>query len=163
LAKEHVPSPAQVAVRQARPADRAFLVEANRAMARETEGRDLDPLRLAAGVEAALGDPVRGSYRVAEIGGRAAGCLMLTREWSDWRNGWIWWIQSVFVAPEFRRRGVYAALHARVLGDARAAGDVVAVRLYVDERNVGAQRTYSALGMQRSHYLMFETEDLGRA
>lgn len=160
---KQVPSTAPVAVRVARAADHAFLVEANRAMARETEGRELDQGRLAAGVEAALADPVRGSYRVAEIGGRAAGCLMLTREWSDWRNAWIWWIQSVFVAPEFRRRGVYAALHARVLSDARAAGDVVGVRLYVDQGNAGAQRTYSALGMERSHYQMFETEDLGSA
>jgi len=160
---KHFPTPAPVVVRDAHARDQRFLVEANAAMAREAEGRELDSERLAAGVRAGLGDPVRGSYRIAEIEGRAAGCLMLTREWSDWRNGWIWWIQSVFVAPEFRRRGVYAALHARVLGDARQAGDVVAVRLYVDESNLGAQSTYSALGMQRSHYLMFETEDLGPA
>jgi GNAT superfamily N-acetyltransferase len=156
------PGTAAISVRGARADDHAFLVEGNRAMARETEGRELDLERLSAGVRAALGDPIRGTYRIAEIDARPAGCLMVTREWSDWRNGWIWWIQSVYVAPEFRRRGVYSALHQSVLAEAREAGDVVAVRLYVDGDNTGAQTTYAALGMQRSHYSMFETEDLGR-
>jgi GNAT superfamily N-acetyltransferase len=148
-------------VRAARPEDHALLVEFNRAMARETESLELDLERVSRGVRAALLDPSRGFYLIAEHAGRPAGGLMVTREWSDWRDGWVWWIQSVYVAPHARRRGIYRALHGQVLREARARGDVVGVRLYVDRANRGAQATYAALGMQPSHYLMFETDELG--
>jgi ribosomal protein S18 acetylase RimI-like enzyme len=147
-------------VRPARAGDHAALVEFNLAMARETEGRELDRERLSRGVGAALADPERGFYRIAESEGQAAGALLVTREWSDWRNGWVWWIQSVYVAREHRRRGVYSALHAHVLREARERGDVVGVRLYVDHENAAAQATYAKLGMQRSPYVMFETQEL---
>ena len=143
-------------VRPATRADLPLLVAFNAAMALETEDLRLQPARLQAGVAAALADPQRGVYRVAELGGRPAGALLLTREWSDWRNGWFLWIQSVYVAPEARRRGVYRALHADVLAGAAAAGDVVGVRLYVDRANAGAQRTYERLGMRRARYDFFE-------
>lgn len=106
---------------------------------------------------AVLADPAKGSYRVATRAGAVTGQLMLTTEWSDWRCGWWWWIQSVYVAPEARRGGVYRALHRSVLEDATLAGDVRGVRLYVEQENVRAQRTYEALGMARGRYLVFET------
>ncbi len=93
---------------------------------------------------------------MAEVDGRVAGALLLTREWSDWRDGWFWWIQSVHVEREARRQGVYRALHEEVLRRALAAGDVVGVRLYVEQANVAAQRTYERLGMLRSHYVVYE-------
>ena len=145
-------------VRPAAPVDLDVLVEFNAAMALETEGRRLDPARLRAGVRAALADPARGTYRVAEVDGRVVGALLLTREWSDWRNGWFWWIQSVFVAPDARGRGVYRALHESVLAEARADRGVCGVRLYVEQDNRRAQSVYAAVGMQRTHYVFYEDD-----
>jgi ribosomal protein S18 acetylase RimI-like enzyme len=147
-----------VSVRPATRADLELLVAFNQGLAQETEGRALDPGRISPGVEAVFDDPSRGHYVVAELGGRPAGCLMTTREWSDWRNGWVWWIQSVWVATEARRGGVYRALHEDVLTRARAAGNVRAVRLYVERENEGAQRTYAACGMSPSRYLLFSQD-----
>jgi len=92
---------------------------------------------------------------VAERDGTFAGCLMVTREWSDWRHGWIWWIQSLYVPPAGRRQGVFRALYRRVLDDARAAG-ARGLRLYVDRRNAAAQKAYAAVGMDGDHYRVFE-------
>ncbi len=143
-------------VRAATPADAETIAAFNLAMARETEDKGLDEAALLRGVRRALSDPARGVYRVAELEGRVAGCLMLTREWSDWRDAWFWWIQSVYVAAPARRRGVYRALHAHVLAEARAAGDACGVRLYVETENRTAQTTYESLGMRRAHYHMYE-------
>ena len=145
-------------MRPAAAADVADLVRFNRAMARETEALALDEAVLEAGVRAVLADPARGFYLVAELDGRRAGSLMVTPEWSDWRNAWIWWIQSVFVEAEARRRGVYRALHGAVLTRARESCDVRAVRLYVERENRGAQDTYAALGMSPSRYQLFEVD-----
>ena len=144
-------------LRAAVPDDAPAIVEANAAMAIETEGLALDRARLLRGVEALLRDPERGAYIVAEAGGRIVGQLMVTREWSDWRDGWFWWIQSVHVDPAWRRRGAYRALHEECLRRAREAG-ACGLRLYVDRSNQGAQATYAAMGMSRSHYDLFETE-----
>ncbi|RME28395.1 MAG: GNAT family N-acetyltransferase [Deltaproteobacteria bacterium] len=146
---------AETAVRFAGPGDLDVIVEGNRAMALETEDVVLDPDTVRAGVAAGLAGAVDARYLLATRGGRVAGQLMVTREWSDWRNGPVWWIQSVYVWPEFRRQGVYRALYAAVLDEARAAG-AVGVRLYVDARNTAAQRTYAALGMDGDHYRVFE-------
>ena len=146
-------------VRDARASDAEVLVAFNAAMARETEALELDLARLRSGVAAALSDSGKGRYLLAELDGRAAGCLLITREWSDWRNGWVWWIQSVYVAPDARRRGVYTALHRAVLDRARASGDVVGVRLYVDRDNRRAQATYQKLGMKEARYLLYEASD----
>ncbi len=145
-------------VRRAGPGDLEFLVAAQRAMARETEGRALDPAAVRAGVEAVLDDPVKGFYLVADWEREPAGCLLVTAEWSDWRAGWIWWIQSVWVAPQHRRRGIYRHLHEEVLARAAADGAVRALRLYVVEGNAAARKTYEALGMRRSAYLLYEQE-----
>jgi GNAT superfamily N-acetyltransferase len=141
-------------IRPARAEDRDLIVRFNRAMARETEGRDLEEATIVAGVEALLADPTKGRYFLAE-GAEVAGQLMVTPEWSDWRNGRVWWIQSVYVAPAHRRRGVYRMLHEHVREAGRAEG-VVGLRLYVDRDNLTAQDTYGVLGMNESRYIMYE-------
>ena len=145
-----------LAIRHAQREDAEVLVEFNRAMAQETEGKDLLPEVIGAGVHALLGDPGAGFYLVAEQSGRVVGSLMITKEWSDWRNGSFWWIQSVYVRPECRRQGVYKRMYRHV--QELAAGDpkVCGFRLYVERENEHAQRTYDSLGMQRTHYLVFE-------
>jgi len=147
---------APLTVRPARDSDLDRLVAFNLAMARETEDHGLDEAALRSGMQRALRDAERGSYSVAELSGEVVGCLLVTREWSDWRDRWFWWIQSVYVAPQARRRGVYRALHQAVLDAAAAAGDVCGVRLYVDAENRAAQATYAELGMRQARYLMFE-------
>jgi GNAT superfamily N-acetyltransferase len=153
-------------IRPARPEDRDLIVRFNQAMARETEGRDLEEATIVAGVEALLADPSKGRYFLAEgakvsgqSGGHAevAGQLMVTPEWSDWRNGPVWWIQSVYVAPAHRRRGVYRMLHEHVREAGRTEG-VVGLRLYVDRDNLTAQNTYGVLGMNESRYIMYEED-----
>jgi GNAT superfamily N-acetyltransferase len=131
------------------------------AMARETEHKALDPGTVEKGIHAVLDQPRRGAYFVAERGGELAGTLMLTYEWSDWRNGDWWWIQSVYVAPAHRRQGAYAALHAHVLAAARAQPRVCGLRLYVERDNHTAQRTYESLGMADAGYRMYETPTPG--
>jgi len=151
-----------LSIRQAAPDDRDRIVLFNQAMAKETEGRILDRRTLDRGVEAMLADPARGRYFVAEEEGGGAseetgivGQLAVTTEWSDWRNGEIWWIQSVYVARSHRRRGIYGQLHRHVRAIAREAG-VIGLRLYVERDNDAAQSTYLALGMLPSSYVMYE-------
>lgn len=144
-----------VSVREADLDDLDVIVRFNRAMARETEGRELDPDTLRAGVNALLSDPLRGRYWIAERDGEVAGQLMITYEWSDWRNGEVWWIQSVYVRPEDRRSGVYRALHREARRRAREAG-AVGLRLYVDRDNEAARTVYEELGMRRAQYRMYE-------
>ncbi|KAB2969402.1 MAG: GNAT family N-acetyltransferase [Thermoanaerobaculia bacterium] len=149
-------STASISVRPARAGDLGAIAAFNAAMAVETEERELDRAVLARGVTHAFEDPARGRYFVAESRGRVVGCLMVTREWSDWRDGWFWWIQSVYVAPEARGGGAYSALHGHVREAAQAAGDVVGLRLYAERHNERAQRTYRRLGMVETGYLLFE-------
>jgi len=148
----------EINVRRAHPGDADFLVYGNASMAYETEQITLDPERLASGVRALLADPSKGFYVVAEIGGRQAGQMMITYEWSDWRNGTFWWIQSVFVAPEFRNRGVFKALYRHIEEEARREGGVCGLRLYVESENERAQRTYLNVGMRRARYDFFEVD-----
>lgn len=145
-----------LAVREARPDDAAVLVAFNRAMAHETEGKVLDEAVLGRGVRRALQDPSLGRYWVAVDGDDVVGALMLTTEWSDWRDGHFWWIQSVYVRPDRRRQGAYALLHRTVVDAARARGDVVGIRLYVEAGNARAQATYAKLGMKDAGYLVYE-------
>ena len=135
------------------------LVRFNAEMAQVTEGRQLDVERLTRGVRRVLEDAERGRYLVAEAeGGELLGGLMVTREWSDWRDGWFWWIQSVFVREVARRQGVYRALHEHVRAEARERGDVCGLRLYVEHDNAGAQSVYERVGMTRAHYHMYEED-----
>ena len=150
--------PTDIHVRRAVASDFRFIVASNVAMAFETEGMTLDEALVRPGVGAVLADSSLGFYLVAEIAGRPAGQLMVTYEWSDWRNGLWWWIQSVYVPPEFRRRGVYTALHRHVTGEAKAAGGVCGIRLYVEQENAAAQQVYESLDMYRTRYHMYEVE-----
>jgi ribosomal protein S18 acetylase RimI-like enzyme len=143
-------------LRRATPADAAVIAEFNRQLAQETEGKTLDEETLSAGVAAVLADPLRGLYFIAESEGAVVGQLMITTEWSDWRNGWIWWIQSVYVRKEARRQGVFRALYMHVEAAARAAPQVAGLRLYVERDNHAAQQTYLGLGMERTGYLVLE-------
>ena len=129
----------------------------NLAMARETEARELDAAIVLAGVQNALENPERGFYLVAAAENEAPiAALLVTFEWSDWRNGWIWWFQSVYVAADSRGLGIFRALHARIRVEAHAEPDVIGLRLYVEHDNEPAQRTYQALGMVPGGYLVYE-------
>jgi GNAT superfamily N-acetyltransferase len=142
-------------IRAATRADIPDLLAWNAAMARETEHRTLDPAVLERGTAGVFDKPQRGFYLVAERDGSAVGSLLVTYEWSDWRCGDFWWIQSVYVLPEARRCGVFRALHAEVAQRAQEAS-AVGLRLYVETENHRAQQTYVDLGMQRCHYFMYE-------
>ncbi len=154
-------------IRDAHPADAVLLAQWAVAMAQETEAKALMPATVLAGVGAGIADPARASYFIAMqeavVGGRETitapvGTLMVTHEWSDWRNGDWWWIQSVYVEPGYRRQGVLSALYRHVEQLARDTRGVIGLRLYVERENAVAQRTYAALGMRDAGYRLFETE-----
>ena len=147
-----------VYVRTAGPEDAEVLAWFNRAMALETEGRELDGALVRSGVEAVFAGGDKGFYVVAERSDRIVGGLLVTYEWSDWRNALFWWIQSVYVRPDSRRLGVYRAMHGYVASKAAERGDVCGVRLYVDKDNHLAQQVYAGLGMRQTRYEMFEVE-----
>jgi GNAT superfamily N-acetyltransferase len=147
---------AHVIVRPARPADLETLVDFNARLALETEQKILDPRVLTIGVRAALHDSARLSYWVAENAGTVVGQAAITREWSDWRNGWIWWLQSVYVHPDHRGRGVFRALYQQIRREGRDQTDVIGLRLYVERGNHAAQRTYESLGMRSGGYDVYE-------
>jgi L-amino acid N-acyltransferase YncA len=142
-------------IRDARAADLATLVEFNLELARQTENRQLDPATLARGVAAVLGDRAKGFYLVAEREGRVIGQLMVTYEWSDWRNADWWWFQSVYVAEGSRRQGIFKALYEAIVARAKAAG-AHGLRLYVENENHAAQAAYAKLGMKLARYQLFE-------
>ena len=148
----------QIEIRRADAADIDRIVEFNLAMARESEDKGLDADVLRSGVAAVLAEPANGFYLMAEADGRPAGSLMVTTEWSDWRNGRFWWIQSVFVAAEYRRLGIYSRLHDWVRRAAQADSQCCGLRLYVEKNNAAAQATYRSLGMTPTHYDLFEEE-----
>ena len=147
-----------ISIRPATPADAEFLVRGNASMALETEHLSLDLDRLRDGVHALFEDTARGLYYIAEIDGRRVGQMMITYEWSDWRNGVFWWIQSVWVEPAFRGQGVFKALYGHVEAKARQDNGVCGLRLYVEHENTRAQATYERCGMKRTVYQMFEVD-----
>jgi ribosomal protein S18 acetylase RimI-like enzyme len=146
----------RVSIRKAEPRDAAAIADFNRAMALETEGRALIPDIVAAGVLRLLSDSSLGFYVVAEREGKLVGCLMVTNEWSDWRNGLFWWIQSVYIDPGARRQGVYRRMYDFVRQLALADPGICGFRLYVEKHNAVAQQTYRSLGMAQTDYLIYE-------
>ena len=126
------------------------------AMAMETENLQLDREVCSAGVRQVFECTALGRYYVAEVDGRVVASLMITYEWSDWRNGLVWWIQSVYVVPEARRQGIYAGLYGHIQSLVQSDPDVRGIRLYVDRRNASAQEVYARLGMDGGHYQVFE-------
>ncbi len=148
-----------------RPATRNDFTEiamCNSRLAEETEGKLLDLNVLLPGVCALLADPARGRYFLADEDGVVCGQLGVTYEWSDWRNGWFWWIQSVYVKPEYRGRGVFRMLFEHVSAAARAEPDVIGLRLYVEQENAGAREVYRRLGMTETGYRLLELYPLPR-
>ncbi len=148
----------QINIRPAEPSDMLAIVEFNQNMAQETEGKQLASGILTAGVAAVFADAAtKGFYVVAENEVKeVVGCLLITFEWSDWRNGWFWWIQSVYVRAEYRGQGVYRKLYDWVKSEARRKNDVRGFRLYVEKENEVAQNVYEKLGMEECVYLMYE-------
>jgi GNAT superfamily N-acetyltransferase len=144
-------------IRQATLTDVDTLVRFNRAIAEETEGKELPHPVVSAGVRSVFEDPSRGFYVVAEVDGDPVGSVLVTHEWSDWRNAYYWLIQSVYVRPEHRKRGIYRALHRYVEQMARSAGNVCGLRLYVDGENSVAKTVYVKLGMVKSRYDLLES------
>ena len=143
-------------IRIATETDTPDLVEFNRAMALETEGKHLDADVLSKGVAAVFRDAQKGFYVVAEDEGSVVGCLLITFEWSDWRNGWFWWIQSVYIRPVARGKRIYSRMYEFVKQRAAETDSVCGFRLYVETENAHAQRVYEKVGMHASHYLMYE-------
>ncbi len=151
----------ELKIREAVLADAPVVADFNLRVAAESEGLHLDAACVRAGTEALLKDPTKGLYYVAESDGAVAGQLMITYEWSDWRNGNIWWIQSVYVKPEFRRAGVFRTLFNHVRTLARTREDVCSLRLYVHAENARARQSYERLGMTRTQYQIFELDVKG--
>ncbi len=146
----------EVVYRDAAREDAAAIVAFQLSMARETEEIDLDFETCTRGVSAVFDDPARGRYFIAEADGEVIASLMITLEWSDWRNGVVWWIQSVYVRPAHRGLRVYAGLYQHVRELVRASPDIRGIRLYVDRRNTAAQEVYRRSGMNGEHYQVFE-------
>ena len=147
-------------IRLAEPRDLESLVTFNLALARETEGRQLDRALLQAGVESLLADASKGFYVVMEHrpSGQTIGQMLITFEWSDWRNAVFWWLQSVYVQKEWRRRGVFKQLYDYVLREGKRQGNVAGIRLYVEQDNTVAQGVYKQAGLSTAPYKMFETD-----
>jgi ribosomal protein S18 acetylase RimI-like enzyme len=144
-----------ITIRTARELDIDALIAFNQAMALETESKRLGSEILSAGVSAVFADEKKGFYVVAESGEKIVGGLMITYEWSDWRNAWFWWIQSVYILPEARGLRIYSQLYDFVREKA-AERNVCGFRLYVETENTHAQQVYEKVGMESSHYLMYE-------
>ena len=145
-----------IQIRPGRREDAEYVVAFQRAMARETEGIELDEPTVRLGVRAVFDDPAKGGYYVAEAGGQIAGSLLTIPEWSDWRNGTVLWIHSLYVRPEFRRSGVFRAMYEHLRRMVEADESLKGLRLYVEIDNSAAMRAYETMGMDGEHYRMYE-------
>ena len=147
-----------ITVRSASSSDIEILATYNEAMALETEHKVLEPALIRNGVRRLLDQPAFGFYLIAEIENQPVGALMVTSEWSDWRDGLFWWVQSVYVTPEHRQRGVFRTLYRSVLERAKADSNICGIRLYVEKENLTAQQVYIRSGMEETPYRLFEVE-----
>lgn len=144
-----------ITIRKATPDDATVIISFQQAMAMETEGLELKSELITNGVMAVFRDSNKGEYYVAEENGAVVASLMITFEWSDWRNANIWWFQSVYVIPEYRRMGVFRLMYDYVKKEGLAQG-IAGLRLYVESENTRAQKTYEAMGMDGGHYKTYE-------
>ncbi len=145
-------------IRRATARDADAIVRNNIALAYESEAKQLDPLTAMRGARAVLEDASKGFYLIAERNGTVVGQLMITFEWSDWRNAMYWWIQSVYVLPNARRGGAFRSLYEQVSALAKSKKDICGIRLYVKSANAAAQKAYKVLGMRRTHYDIYEID-----
>ncbi len=145
-----------ITIRKAQPKDIECIVGFQKEMALETENLTLDYDILFKGVTAVFEDDAKANYFIAEKEGEPTGMLMITTEWSDWRNGWMWWIQSVYIKPGYRRKGIYKLLYEHVKKIVLKSNNIMGLRLYVDKRNIPAQSVYDSLGMTGDHYTTYE-------
>jgi len=146
----------EITIRYATEADLPFIVNCQLNMALETENLALNDSVVNKGVEAVFNDPLKGFYIVGESGDTLCSCLMITLEWSDWRNNWVWWLQSVYVMPPMRQSGIFGMMYAFVKSLVSEKTDVAGIRLYVDNTNLRAREVYKRLGMTDEHYRVFE-------
>ncbi len=144
-----------ISIRKAVPDDAAAIIDFQNKMAWETEKLKLIPEKVTNGVLAVFDDPAKGQYWVAEDDGKIIASLLTTYEWSDWRNSNVWWFQSVYVLPEFRRKGVFRMMYEKIRTEAEKKG-IAGLRLYVESNNIRAHKTYESMGMQCEHYRMYE-------
>jgi GNAT superfamily N-acetyltransferase len=144
-----------IIIRKAKQSDAPFIADFQIKMAWETEQMALDPNTVMKGVKAVFEDPSRGQYYVADTTGRVIASLLITYEWSDWRNCNVWWFQSVYVIPEFRRQGIFRKMFMHIRNMAEEQG-IAGLRLYVETKNDTARKTYEALGMNSEHYFFYE-------
>ena len=144
-----------IKIRKALPDDAPAITDFQHKMAWETEELKLIPEKISNGVKAVFKNPVKGQYWVAENDKEVIASLLITYEWSDWRNTDVWWLQSVYVLPEFRRKGIFRMIYSKIKNEADKLG-IAGLRLYVETNNTRAQKTYESLGMQSEHYRMFE-------
>ncbi|MEN6619086.1 MAG: GNAT family N-acetyltransferase [Rikenellaceae bacterium] len=145
-----------IVIREANINDHSAIVDFQLAMALETENLQLDKDVLSRGILSALEDSARARYFIADIDSSAVGMLMITLEWSDWRDGWVWWIQSVYTKPGYRKIGIYKMLYKYVRDMVEKSDNIRGLRLYVDKRNIRAQQVYESLGMNGEHYTTYE-------
>ena len=148
----------KITIREATREDTENIVRFQEGMALETEGKVLDESLLRDGITAIFDSTQKGFYIVAEVGSVVVGSLLITYEWSDWHNATFWWIQSVFVDANWRRKGVYRSMYDYVVNVAKSRKDICGIRLYVERTNTIAQETYKDLGMTHSHYDLYETD-----
>ena len=145
-----------ISIREATVGDIPVLVDFQMRLALESENVTLDVSVLTAGMEALFKDASKGTYFVAEIAGEIVGCHMITYEWSDWRNGMVWWLQSVYVKPDHRKSGVFRAMYDNLMKMISADPTDIGLRLYVDKTNQKAQHIYQSIGMNGDHYTVYE-------
>ena len=145
-----------ITVREANSGDENIIANFQVRMAKETEQIDLDRDIVNKGVNAVLNSPEKGIYFVAESENKIIASMLITFEWSDWRNGNVYWIHSIYVLPEFRKKGVFKTLYLHLKNIAQKDENIVGLRLYVDKTNINAQKVYEIMGMDGNHYLLFE-------
>ena len=147
-----------ISIREGTPTDAVLISKFQQHMALETESKTLDQNTVLKGVENVLISSDKGFYIIAEVASEVIGSLMVTFEWSDWRNAWFFWIQSVFVDESYRRQGVYRLMHNEVINRCKTSKDCCGIRLYVERDNINAQKVYKNLGMYETDYYLFEEE-----
>lgn len=148
----------QISIREGSISDTPTIAKFQQQMALETESKILKESTIRQGVESVLKCPNKGFYIIAETDSQVIGSLLVTFEWSDWRNGWFFWIQSVFVDAKYRRQGVYRVMHGEVIRRTKASGNCCGIRLYVEKDNRNAQKVYKTLGMHETDYYLYEEE-----